>query len=51
MEQYEIVAKLKGIKSIIAAFANTDEKSIIQDMDFGFMIVVQELEDIIKQFS
>lgn len=51
MEQFEIVVRLRGVKSIISSFAHTEEMSIITDMDFAFMLIEDELDKIIKQLS
>ena len=51
MEQFEIVVRLRGVKSIISSFAHTENMSIITDTEYAFMLVEDELEKIIKQLS
>ena len=44
--EYEILAKLKGVKAILYSFAHTEENII--DADFAFMLLGQEIDSCIN---
>ena len=44
----EIIFKLKGISAILIAISETDEKTIIKDLDIGIKLITDDLLSCIK---
>lgn len=51
VEKFEIVVRLRGIRSILSSYAHTEDLSEIIDMDYAFMLMAEELDKIINQLS